>query len=391
MFSGPTVFTQIMAAVPAWEFRRLAQRHGQLDGRRHFTSWEHLLALCFAQLTFRESLRDIVACLEAQPALRYHLGFRRPLARSTLADANEGRPWPLFAELAQRLMTRARLLYRCEPNALDLDAPLYAIDSSLIDLSLALCPWANWTGSDSAVKLHTQLDLRGPLPARLAVTEGARGDVTWLDSLPIEPGAFYIMDRGYVDLRRLRRLHQGGAFFVVRERDDVRRYVAQSRPVDRSGPLRSDQTIRFGGEDSRKHWPEPMRRVSLFDPEHRRHLAFWTNQWELAASIIAELYRQRWQVELFFRWIKQNLRLRSFYGTSPNAVRVQLWTAIIAYLCAAITRHRYGLAGSTNLTTFLQVISLHALSKVPVPELFGEVDTTAADIDTPNQLTFSDL
>ena len=194
-----------------------------------------------------------------------------------------------------------------------------------------------------------------------------------------------------MDLRRLRRLHQGGAFFVVRERDDVRRYVTQSRPVDRSKPLRSDRTIRFCGEDFRKHWPEPMRRVSLFDIEHRRHPAFWSNQWELAACVIAELYRQRWQAELFFRWIKQNLRLRSFYGTSPNAVRVQLWTAIIAYLCAAITRHRCGLARFTNLTTFLHVNSLQDLSKVPVTELSGEVNTMSTNIYTQNQFTFSNL
>jgi len=391
MFTGPTVFTQIMAAVPAWEFRRLAARHGQFGPKLRFSAWDHLLTMSFAQLTRRESLRDIVGSLRAQPHLVYHLGFRHLPARSTLADANEDRPWGLFAELASRLMQRARSLYQTEPNALELDTPLYAIDSSMIELSLALCPWADWTGRVAAVKLHTQLDLRGQLPARVLVTEGGHGDAAWLDALPVEPGAYYLMDRGYVDLHRLRRIAASGAYFVVRERDDVLRYVAQSRAVDRTGGLRSDQVIRFRGRHSRAHWPDTLRRVSLYDHSHHRHLAFWTNQWSLSATLIAELYRQRWQVELFFRWIKQNLRLHSFYGTSPNAVRVQIWTALCAYLCAAITRHRRGLSAHVTLTNFLQIVSIHSLAKIPLPELFLHNPVTPRTEEKNNQMLFNDF
>lgn len=389
MHVGRTVFSQIVEVVPHWLFQRLAQRHEQASGRLKFKAWEHFLALGFAQLTFRDSLRDIEACLGAQPRLAYHLGFRSRVARSTLADANEQRDWRLFAALAHWLMPQARALYADEPHALELDAPVYALDSSLIDLSLALCPWANWTGTDAAVKLHTLLELRGPLPAFVAVTPAEQGDSTILDQLPVEAGSFYVMDRGYIDLPRLARLAAAGAFFVVRERDAVRYYVRQSRAVDRSGDLRSDQTIRFTGDGSRRHWPGPMRRVSVFDSEHRRRLAFWTNHWLLPAATVAELYHQRWQIELFFRWIKQNLRIRAFYGTSPNAIRVQLWSAICAYLCVAITRKRLRLP--QNLTTVLQIVSVHALHKVALAELFAEDHPTPLPRDIPEQLTFNDL
>lgn len=377
-----------MAAVPAWEFRRLAARHRLLGPKLRFSAWDHLLTMSFAQLTRRESLRDIVGSLRAQPRLAYHLGFRHLPARSTLADANEARPWGLFADQATRLMHRARALYQTEPQALELDAPLYAIDSSMIELSLALCPWADWTGRVAAVKLHTQLDLRGPLPARVLVTKGGHGDAAWLDELPVEPGAYYLMDRGYVDLRRLRRIATSGAYFVVRERNDVLRYVAQSRRVDRTGCLRSDQVIRFRGRHSRAHWPEMLRRVSIYDATHRRHLAFWTNQWSLPAELIAELYRQRWQVELFFRWIKQNLRLHAFYGTTANAVRVQIWTALCAYLCAAIIRQRSGLAPRVSLTNFLQIVSIHSFAKIPLAELFAENIQPLDHNEKNNQMLF---
>jgi hypothetical protein len=378
-----------MACVPHWEFRRLVRAHDQADGRRQFSSWDHFLALAFAQMTFRESLRDIEACLSTQPGLAYHLGFRTRVTRATLARANEERSWELFAALAHKLIARARLLYQDEPGALDLDAPIYAVDSTLIELSLALCPWANWAGYDAALKLHVALDLRGPLPAFLGVTPAGRTDVTWLDELPIEPGSYYIMDRGYIDFRRLRRIADAGAFFVIRERSDVRYYVSASRPVDRTTDLRSDQSIRFNSRYVPRNWPHLMRRVSVFDTEESRRLAFWTNQWTVSAATIAELYRQRWQIELFFRWVKQSLRIRSFYGNSPNAVRVQLWSAICTYLAIAITRKQ--LAITTNLTTFVQVLSLHALSHVPVQELFTKLDTSEVHLDTANQLEFNDL
>ncbi len=388
MHAGKMAFSQVMARVPHWEFRRLARAHDQADGRRQFSSWDHFLALAFAQMTFLESLRDIEACLGTQ-GLAYHLGFRTRVTRATLARANEERDWRLFAALAHKLIARARPLYRDEPGVLDLETPVYAVDSTLIELSLSICPWANWTGRDAALKLHASLDLRGPLPAFLAVTPADYTDVNWLDDLPIEPGSYYVLDRGYVDFRRLRRIADAGAFFVIRERADVRYYVSVSRPVDRSTTLRSDQSIRFNSRYVPRNWPDLMRRVSIFDTEESRRLAFWTNQWTLSAATIAELYRQRWQIELFFRWIKQTLRIRAFYGTSPNAVRVQLWSAICTYLAIAITRKQ--LAITTNLTTFVQVLSLHALSKVPMQELFAKVDTSDVHLDTANQLQFNDL
>lgn len=387
MHSGKFVFAQVMERVPHGEFQRVARRHGVDSPKLGFTAWEHCSAMAFAQLTFRESLRDLEACLSSQRSLAYHLGFRRAVRRSTLAYANEHRDWRFFADLGQRLMQRARSLYRDEPLALDLDGNLYALDATMIDLSLALCPWANWTGTDAAVKMHTLLDLRGPLPSFVTITRGEQNEMAWLDEVPLEAGSYYVMDRGYLDLRRLQRFTREGAFFVIRERPDLRFYVAESRPVDRSTSLRCDQTIRFNAEASRRHWPDRMRRVGIFDGEHSRRMAFWTNQWTLPAATISELYRQRWQIELFFRWVKQNLRIRSFYGTTPNAVRVQLWTALCTYLAVAITRKQLGLTRS--LTAVLQILSVNAFQKRPIVALFAELDTSEPDINTPNQLTLN--
>lgn len=389
MNEGKTVFAQVMAGVPHWEFQRAVAVHDNAVRTRTFSAWDQFLAMCFAQVTFRESLRDIEACLDSQPTLRYHLGFRSRVTRSTLARVNEQRPWQLFAAVAQKLIVRARSLYRDEPNVLNLEAPVYALDSSFIDLSLALCPWANWTGSDATVKLHTMLDLRGALPAFAHISEGNYADVLWLDEVPIEPGSYLVMDRGYLDFRRLRRIAQAGAFFVIRDRSDVKYYTAHSREVDRTTAVRSDQTIRFNGTEASKWWPDPMRRVSIYDLEHHRRLAFWTNLWDLPALTIAELYRRRWQIELFFRWIKENLRLRSFYGTSPNAIRVQIWTAICAYLATAIARRNYNI--TTNLTTFLQVLSLHACARVPLASLFMNPPNLADHPPSDEQLEINGL
>ena len=387
MHSGQFVFSQVLGRIPHWEFHRLARRYKMDTPKLSFTAWEHFAAMAFAQLTFRESLRDIESCLGAQRSLAYHLGFRRPVRRSTLAYANEHRDWRFFAELGQRLMNKAQQLYRDEPSALEIEADIYALDATMIDLSLALCPWANWTGTDAAVKMHTLLDLRGPLPSFITISRGEQNEMAWLDEMPIEAGAYYVMDRGYLDLRRLQRFTREGAFFVIRERSDLSYYVAESRPVDRSTTLRCDQTIRFNGEDSRRSWPDRMRRVGIFDAEHTRRMAFWTNQWTLPAATISELYRQRWQIEIFFRWIKQNLRIRSFYGTTPNAVRVQLWIAISTYLAVAIARKQLGVARS--LTTVLQIVSVNAFQKLPLAELLAENDTSATGFATPNQLTLS--
>lgn len=389
MNTGSLVFSQVIAHVPHWEFQRLAKKHVPADRRRQFSAWDHFLALGFAQMTFRESLRDIEACLGSQPSLRYQLGFRARVTRSTLARANEERSWTLFAALAHKLIERARGLYVDEPHALDLPMPVHAVDSTLIDLSLALCPWANWTGTTAAVKLHVALDLRGPLPAFVTLTEASHADVLWLDDLPVEPGSFYVMDRGYIDFRRLRRLDEAGAFFVVRDRCDVKYARVASRPVPSGGTVRSDQSIRLRGCVARPNWPGLLRRVSLYDPEHSRWIVVWTNQWTLSAALVAELYRQRWQVELFFRWVKQTLRIHTFYGTSDNAVRVQLWSAIALYLAIAITRKSLGLA--TNLTTFVQVLSLHALSRVPIDELFVTSDSAQKNASGGEQLLLNHI
>lgn len=311
------------------------------------------------------------------------------ITRSALARANEQRDWQPWAMLARKLMPKVRALYQLEPMALDLDVPVIAVDSSLIDLSLALCPWANFTGVKAALKLHAALDLRGPVPAFINVTSGEDSDMGGLDYLPVEPGAVYVMDRGYIDFRRLRRLADQGAFFVVRARPDVRFYVRSSRIVDRSGPLRADQIVRFNGTDVPQHWPGDLRRVTLYDFEHARRLILWTNLWDTSAATITEAYRQRWQIELFFRWLKHGLRIQTFYGTSDNAVRLQLWASICVYLAMATARKQLGI--STNLTTFVQVLSLHALSKTPAAELFAVNDTSQSDIDIPNQLSFNDF
>ncbi len=388
--TGQAVFAQIMARIPHWEFQRAYRACGARAPRSDALSpWDHFLSLCFAQLTFRQSLRDIEACLRAQPGLAYHLGFRGAITRSALARANEQRDWQPWAMLARKLMPKVRALYQTEPMALDLDVPVIAIDSSLIDLSLALCPWANFTGVKAALKLHAALDLRGPVPAFVNVTSGEESDMGGLDHLPVEPGSVYVMDRGYIDFRRLRRLTDQGAFFVIRARPDVRFYVRASRTVDRSGSLRADQIIRFNGSDVPDHWPGDLRRVTIYDVEHSRRLAFWTNLWDVPAAVVAEAYRQRWQIELFFRWLKHGLRIQTFYGTSDNAVRLQLWASICVYLAMATTRKQLGI--TANLTTFVQVLSLHALSKSPVAELFAENDTSETNDETHNQLSFSDF
>jgi hypothetical protein len=390
MNTGQTVFTQVIARIPHWEFRRAYSACDlALPRSNALSAWDHFLALCFAQMTMRRSLRDIEACLRAQSGLAYHMGFRSAVTRSSLARANETRAWQPWAHLAGKLIVKARSLYQDEPRAIDWDVPVIAVDSSLIDLSLALCPWANYTGNKAALKLHAGLDLQGPIPAFVNVTTATDSDMAYLDTMPIEPGTLYVMDRGYIDFRRLRRLADHGAFFVVRAWPDVRFYVSASRPVDRSTSLRSDQIIRFNGTDVPKHWPGDLRRVSIFDSEHHRRLAFWTNLWEAPAAVIAETYRQRWQIELFFRWLKHGLCIQTFYGTTATAVRLQLWASVCVYLAMAITRKQLGI--DTNLTTFVQVLSLHALSKAPVDELFENHDAIPQGCVDRDQLVFKDL
>jgi hypothetical protein len=389
MHLGPPVFSQLLAPIHPQQFARIVDRFPLLRASRTLSAWEHFLAMAFAQVTFRESLRDLVLCLDARPSLRYHLGFRHPVARSTLADANERRDWRVFAALAEHLIGKARRLYAHEPSGLAQIESIYALDASIIDLSFALCPWANWTGRDAAVKLHTLLDLRGNIPALVRITEAEQYETAIFRELPIEAGSYYLMDRGYQDFGTFQRMNRQGAFFVTRAKCNVRFKVSAARPIDRATGLRCDQTVYLATSASRRLYPEGLRRIRYYDTEHHLSLVFWTNQFELPALTIAQLYRQRWQVELFFKWIKYNLRLRCFLGLSFNAVRIQLWSAISVYTLVAIAKKQWELPHSMH--QILQVLSVAAFEQVSMPELFSEKPSNSSIIDSSNQLYFNDI
>jgi len=384
MNSGKTVLAQILAGLTGEKFSRCAQRYPMSRDTPALSAYDHFATMIFAQLTYRESLRDIAICLNARRPLLYHAGIRGTVKRCNLAYANEHRDWRLFAEVAGVLMRRARRLYADDPPPLDLDADLFALDATLIELSLALFPWARWQGTQAAVKLNVLLDLRADVPAFASLHEGDRHEVASLDEIPVLPGSYYVMDRGYLDFLRLHRLHAVGAFFVTRLKTNTRYYVAASRPVAADTGLRCDQTIRLNSAKGRRCYPEALRRISYIDPETGLWLIFLTNQFLLDALTIALIYRHRWKIELFFRWIKQHLRLRGFFSTDPNGVRVQIWTALCAYLLVAIAKRENALPGS--LHQVLQVISIAALEKISLPELFAKNYTTEASFDIPIQL-----
>ena len=382
----PTVFAQVVGLGHREIFRRCVQRYQGDIGIKEFGCHDQWLAMAFAQLTFRESLRDLESSLGARSELLFQMGFRSQVRRSTLADANERRDWHIYADWAQSLIRRARKLYATEPFALELDQTVYALDATVIDLCLSLFPWAHFRSTKAAIKLHTLLDLRGSIPTFLALTEGAVHEVNLLDDIPIEPGSIYVMDRGYLDFSRLARFTQAGAFFVIRAKSNLHSYVSASRPVDRTTGLRCDQSIRLRGFYSRQGYPGVLRRIRYLEPEHERSLVFLTNHFALPAFKITEIYKARWQIELFFRWIKQHLRIRSFMGTSDNAVRIQIWSAISTYLLVAILKKTHRLAPS--LHEILQVLSVTPFEKVPVAELFAprslQLDTTSFTDDIPN-------
>lgn len=374
--SESTVFAQIVGFGHRETFRRCVERYSGDAGNRGFSCHDQWLAMVFAQLTYRDSLRDIVTALESRPRLLYQMGFRSRVARSTLADANETRDWRIYADWAQSLIRRARKLYAEEAFGVELDQTVYALDATVIDLCMSLFPWAHFRSTKSAIKLHTLLDLRGAIPSFLVVTDGSIHEVNLLDSLPIERAAIYIMDRGYTDFGRLYRFTLEGAFFVIRAKSNLRFYVVESCPVDRKTGLRCDQTIRLTGANARKDYPVVLRRVRFYDVEQKRSLVFITNNFTLPALVIAQLYRARWQIELFFRWIKQHLRIHAFVGTSENAVRIQIWSAISAYLLVAIMKKTLDLKPS--LHEILQVVSVTPFEKVAINELFMK-DMTVFD------------
>ena len=384
MNAGKLLFAQLMDFLPWTSFARSVARCGGDRKVRSLTCAEQFRAMAFAQLTYRESLRDIEACLNSQPSKLYPMGFRSPVRRSTLAEANESRDWRIHAELAQRLMLQARKLYAQQSLGVDLGAAAYALDSTTIDLCLSLFPWAHFRSTKSAVKMHTLLDLRGSIPVFIRVTTGDTHDVNILDHIVFQPGAYYVMDRGYLDYGRLHRIHLAGAFFVTRAKCNTDASRVYSHKADKQTGILADQTIALNGHLSRKDYPSHLRRIRFRDPETGKNLVFLTNQFTLPATTICALYKSRWQVELFFKWIKQHLRIKAFYGTSENAVKTQLWIAVSVYLLVAIVKKRLDLPGS--LYTLLQVLSVTLFEKIPFSQALQQKDYTIPQLTESNQL-----
>ena len=369
------------------QFRRCVQRYQGNYRIRAFPCWDQFLAMSFAQLTYRDSLADIEVCLRSRPDQLYHMGFRSTIAHNTLARANHSRDWRIYHDVAQMLIARARRLYADESFGVELNQTVYALDSTTIDLCLSLFPWARFRSTKAAVKLHTLLDLRGPIPTLISISDGKQADTNVLDQLIFEPGAFYVMDRGYVDFERLYRFVLAGAFFVTRAKAGLRLNRLESRPVDEGSGVRSDQIVWLRLPGSIEHYPDRFRRVSYRDPETDKALVFLTNNFDLPPLTIAQLYKSRWRVELFFKWIKQNLRIKHFFGTTDNAVKTQVWIAVCVYTLVAIMRKELGL--KLSLSHILQVLSVNVFEQVPLAELIAQTASQNKTLDSHNQLIFS--
>lgn len=366
MYKGKTIFSQVLEHLPMHTFRQCVERY---DGNKYiksFTCQDQYRCMTFAQLTFRESLRDIETCLRAQSHKLYHMGIRGRIARSTLADANETRDWRIYADFAGALIRVAQNLYADEDLGIELRNAAYALDTTTIDLCLSLFPWAHFKKTKAAIKLHTMLDLRGNIPTFIHITDGKGYDLSVLDEFVPEAGAFYVMDRGFTDFERLSRLTLAGAFFVIRARTNLKFYRLYSHPVDKSTGLRCDQTVRLSGRNSNIRYPDKLRRIKFRDPDTDKTFVFLTNNFSIPAFTITEFYRLRWQIELFFKWIKQHLRIKSFFGTSENAVKTQVWIAVSVYVLIAIIRKRLTLEAS--LYTILQILSLTVFEKIPLDQ-----------------------
>jgi hypothetical protein len=389
MYVGRIVFAQLIDHIPPYEFTKCVDRYGGNHKFRGFSCLDQFLCLAFAQLTYRESLRDIEACLRSVDSKLYHMGIRGRVSRSTLADANEAHDWRIFSDFAQVLINIARPMYASEPLGFDLDNTVYALDSTTIDLCLSVFPWARFRARKAAVKLHTLLDLRGPIPTFIEVSDGKMHDVNILDSIVPEADSFYVMDRAYVDFARLHVFHRSGAFFVTRSKKGILLRRRYSHPVDTGTGLRSDHTVVLAAAASRKNYPAALRRVRFFDEKRQRHLTFLTNNFDLPAITICHLYKSRWQVELFFKWIKQHLRIKAFYGYTENAVKTQVWIAVSVYVLVAIFRKRLGVEAS--LHEILQVLSLNLFEKVPVLQVLGRVSSQNKSDAISNQLNLLDL
>jgi len=391
MYTGKTVFSQVMDYLPMYEFRKCADRYNGNYHTSSFSCMDQYFCMAFAQLTYRESLRDIEACLRSRREKLYHLGIRGRISRSTIAEANEKRDWRMYADFCQIMISQARSLYADEDFGVELKQTAYALDSTTIDLCLSLFPWASFRKHKAAVKMHTLMDLRGNIPSFIKITDGKLHDVNILDILVPEPGSFYIMDRGYLDFERLYAFTQLLSFFVTRAKKNTKFRRIYSHPVDRSTGLKCDQTITLVTLNSLEGYPEKLRRVKYFDAEREKQLVFLTNNFVLPALTITKLYKCRWQIELFFKWIKQHLRIKAFYGTSDNAVKTQIWIAVSTYVLVAIIRKRLHL--EQNLYTILQILSVTLFEKVPLNQLFANYDyKNSPEIKEPmyNQLNLFD-
>lgn len=386
MHEGKTVFAQLLELLPPrYELQKCIRRYGGASKARGFSYWDQLLCMSFAQLTYRESLRDIEICLRSQGKKLYHMGIRGAVGRSTLAHANAHRDWRIFADYARIIIATARDLYRDDPLEAELKHAVYALDATIIQLCLSLCPWAPYHKAQGGIKVHTLLDLKAKIPTFIAITKGNTHELHVLDSMSFEPGAFYVMDRGYLDYKRLFDIEQGKAFFVIRAKKDVRYRRLYSRPVDRNTGLRVDQTIRLTYEKALKTYPRKIRLVRFYDATTKRRFFFLTNNFELSAITITQLYRSRWHIELFFRWIKQHLRIKSFYGTTENAVHIQIWIAVSMYTLVAIARKQLKL-DHLSLYAILQILSISIFEKKPILQVFNDSNYTAEQRSDDNQL-----
>jgi hypothetical protein len=388
MYTGSLVFSQVMEHLPMHTFRRCVQRYRGNHKIKTFSCLDQFRCMAFAQLTYRESLRDIEACLRAQQNKLYHMGIRGGISRNTIANANKVRDWRIYADFAQSLIQIARKLYVDEDMGVELDSTVYALDATTIDLCLSVFPWANFRATKAAVKLHTLLDLRGSIPTFIHISDGKMHDVNVLDLLLPEAGAFYVMDRGYVDFRRLYELNLGSAFFVTRAKSNLQCRRLYSRPVNKEFGLKYDQTVRLIGVNSAKNYPANLRRIKYYDAKTDKTFTFLTNNFLLPAKTIAELYRCRWQVELFFKWIKQHLRIKSFFGTSENAVKSQIWIAVATYVQVAIIKKRLNLRAS--LYTILQILSVTIFENMPLYQVLSGNELSCSETDLPNQLILFD-
>ena len=384
MNTGQTVFRQLLQYLPRHEFNVCARRYRGEYWVKSFTSFDQFLCLGYAQMSGREGLRDIETCLNSHREKLYHIGFRGAVSRTTLADANERRDWRIFQDFGQVLIGIAQELYKGDPLAIELKQPLFAFDSTTIDLCLTLFPWAEFRKTKAAVKMHTLIDLRGSIPTFVAITTGKVSDVKMLDKMPVQEDAIYTMDRGYVDYARLYSVHKQGAFFVIRAKDNLKFKRLYSSPKDKEAGIRADQVITLVTKKSKKGYPERLRRVSYVDKERNKRLVFLTNNFEIPAKTVADVYKQRWQVELFFKWIKQHLRFKSFYGTSENAVKSQIWVGLCMYLLVAIAKKRLGIPCS--LYTFLQILEVNLFEKKPISSLVAEALKQKTNTPYDNQL-----